>query len=146
MYVSIIGGQDCEEDILMMAEQVGRRVADMGAVLITGGLGGVMKAASKGAREMGGVVLGILPGNDRSVANEYCTHVIVTGLNHLRNALIVQNADIVIAIDGGYGTLSEIAIAKLYNKQVYGLHTWDVGIHMSETVDQLFSNIKSDVE
>jgi len=145
MYVSIIGGQDCEMDTLVLAEEVGRRVAGMNAILVTGGLEGIMKAASKGAREMGGVVMGILPGEDRSRANKYCTYVIVTGLGHLRNALVVRSADIVIAIDGSYGTLSEIALAKIYDKPVYGLRTWDVGIPAYETVNQLFSAIKLDL-
>ena len=144
MYVSVIGGQNCKSETLVLAEEVGRRIAGMDAILITGGLGGVMEAASKGASEMGAPVVGILPGENRLVANKYCTYVIVTGLGHLRNALVVQNADIVIALEGSFGTLSEIALAKIYKKPVYGLCTWDVGIPTYETIDQLFSAIALD--
>ena len=145
MYVSIIGEQECEMDMLVLAEEVGRRVAGINAILVTGGLDGIMKAASKGAIDMGGIVIGILPGKNREEANKYCTYAIVTGLGHLRNALVVQNADFVIAIDGSYGTLSEIALAKVYGKPIYGFRTWNVGIPSYDTVNQLFAAIKLDL-
>jgi len=106
---------------------VGRGLADKGAVVVCGGRGGVMAAASKGAAEAGGVVVGILPGLDRAEANEWVTVAIATGLGELRNGLVVRGADAVVAVGGAYGTLSEIALALQSRVPVFGLHTWDIG-------------------
>lgn len=108
-----------------MAEDVGRLVAQRGAILITGGLGGVMEAASKGANEAGGTVIGILPGFSNKDANKYVTVPLPTGLSHARNVIVVRSADAVIAVAGEYGTLSEIAIALKLGKPVIGINTWD---------------------
>jgi uncharacterized protein (TIGR00725 family) len=113
-------------DELAAAEQVGRLVARRGAVLVCGGLGGVMEAASRGARQEGGTAVGILPGLDRSAANEHLDVALATGLGEARNALVVRAADAVIAVGGGYGTLSEIALALKAGKPVVGLDTWDI--------------------
>ncbi|KAA0003679.1 MAG: TIGR00725 family protein [Thermoplasmata archaeon] len=143
MYISVIGGGECSKDAYEMAVEVGRRIARMNAVLITGGLGGIMEAACKGAKEEGGITIGILPGERKEEGNVYLDYVIATGLGQARNALVVLNADIVIAINGEYGTLSEIALALKYGKKVYGLKSWDVGIKNFDDIDELFEEIEN---
>jgi uncharacterized protein (TIGR00725 family) len=101
-------------------------LARRGAVLVCGGLGGVMEAACRGARSEGGVAVGILPGSDRRSANEFVSVAIPTGLGEARNALVVRAADVLIAVGGGYGTLSEVALALKSGRRVVGLGTWDV--------------------
>ncbi len=124
MIISVIGAGSCENKTYVMAEDVGRRIAQSGAILITGGLGGVMEAASKGANEAGGTVIGILPGFSKDDANSYVTVPITTGLSHARNVIVVRSADAVIAVAGEFGTLSEIAIALKLGKPVIGINTW----------------------
>jgi uncharacterized protein (TIGR00725 family) len=109
-----------------VAAEVGRLVAERGAVLVCGGLGGAMESACRGAKEGGGLTVGILPGADRSAANPFVDVALPTGLGEARNALVVRAADVVIAIGGGYGTLSEIALALKAGKPVVGLGTWDI--------------------
>ncbi len=125
MIISVVGAGSCDQNTYVMAEDVGRLVARRDAVLITGGLGGVMEAASKGANEAGGTVIGILPGFSKKDANAYVTVPITTGLSHARNVIVVRSADAVIAVAGEYGTLSEIAIALKIGKPVIGIHTWE---------------------
>ncbi len=124
--VAVIGGNRAGSGILEKAAEVGRLLARGGAVVVCGGLGGVMEAASRGAKEAGGLTLGILPGNDPLAANPFIDIPMATGLGYTRNSLVVMNADVVIAIDGEYGTLSEIAYARIYGKKVVGLETWDI--------------------
>jgi uncharacterized protein (TIGR00725 family) len=111
---------------LRAAEDVGRLLAERGAAIVCGGLGGVMEAACRGATQAGGTTIGILPGADRSAANPFVDVAISTGLGEARNALVVQAADAVIAVGGGYGTLSEIALALKAGKRVAGIGTWDI--------------------
>jgi hypothetical protein len=106
------------------AERVGAAIAAAGAVLVCGGLGGVMEAASRGAARAGGVVVGVLPGADRADANRWVTIPIVTGMGEARNVLVVRSSEAVIAIGGMYGTLSEIALALKLGRPVIGLGTW----------------------
>ena len=108
------------------AEELGRLLADAGAVVVCGGLGGVMEAACRGAQAAGGLTLGILPGRDRGDANRYVEVAVPTGLGEARNALVVRSADVVVAVGGAYGTLSEIALALKTGKPVVGLHTWEL--------------------
>lgn len=108
-----------------LAEEVGRRVAESGAALICGGLTGVMEAACRGAQRAGGRTIGILPGTERAEANPFVEVAVVTGMGQTRNAIIVLTADVLIAIGGGYGTLSEIGLALRHGKPVVGLRTWD---------------------
>ena len=143
MYISVVGGEQCSKEIYDMAVEAGRRIAKLGAVLVTGGRKGVMEAASKGAKMEGGVTIGILPSMDRQEGNEYIDYKIVTGLGYARNILVVLNGDIVIAIDGHYGTLSEIAFALEYGKPVLGLRSWNVGIKNFNNVDELFEEVES---
>ena len=126
MHIAVIGGHSCSPEIAKIAEEVGREIGRRGATLVCGGLGGVMKAASKGAKEAGGATIGILPGNNKSEANPYIDIPIVTGLGYARNSLVVKNAEVVIAIDGKEGTLSEIAFALQMNKPIIGIQTWDI--------------------
>jgi uncharacterized protein (TIGR00725 family) len=107
-----------------VAERVGRAVAGAGAVLLCGGLKGVMEAASRGAAEAGGTVIGLLPGFDASDANRWVTIPIVTGMDQARNVILVRSSDAVIAVGGMYGTLSEIALALKFGTPVIGLRTW----------------------
>jgi hypothetical protein len=105
---------------------VGRALAEAGAVLVCGGLGGVMEAACRGAQEAGGTTVGILPGHDRADANPYVDVAVATGLGEARNALVVRAADALIAVGGEYGTLSEIALALKAGKPVVGIDSWDL--------------------
>jgi uncharacterized protein (TIGR00725 family) len=133
MYIGVIGGGDCSDEVYKLAEEVGERVAKAGAVLVCGGLGGVMEAASKGAKKASGVTIGILPGTDKYQANPYLDFPIVTGLGEARNALVVRNSDAVIALPGEFGTLSEIAFALKSGKPVVGISTWDVSEKIIQT-------------
>ncbi len=125
MIIAVIGAGSCSQEIYRMAEEVGKLIAMNGAVLVTGGLGGVMEAASKGTQEEGGITVGILPGLSKDEANRYVDIPIATGLSHARNAIIARSADALIAIAGEYGTLSEIAIALKLGKPVIGINAWD---------------------
>jgi uncharacterized protein (TIGR00725 family) len=126
-YLAVIGGSEVSDGVAEMAWSVGRKVAERGGVLLCGGLGGVMAAAAQGAREAGGVSLGILPDGNRRRANPYLTYTIATNLGHARNPIIVHSADAVIAVDGSYGTVSEAAIALKLGKPVIALQVaWDL--------------------
>ncbi len=125
MNISVIGAGTCNDRIYSLAEEVGKLIAQRGGILYTGGLGGVMEAASKGAMETGGTTVGILPGISKKDANPFITIPVTTGLSHARNIIVVRSADAVIAVAGEYGTLSEIAIALKLGKPVIGIDTWD---------------------
>jgi uncharacterized protein (TIGR00725 family) len=118
------------------AEAVGRGLASAGAVLVCGGLGGVMEAACRGAKEAGGTTVGILPGGDRADANAWVDVAIATGLGEARNALVVRAADCLIAVGGEYGTLSEIALALKTGTPVVGVGSWAIeGLVVAESAD-----------
>ncbi len=125
MIISVIGAGSCGKEIYELARETGRLIAAGGCTLVTGGLGGVMEAASRGAKEAGGITVGILPGFSKGDANEYVQIPVVTGMSHARNVIVVRSADAVIAIAGEYGTLSEIAIALKLGRPVVGIRTWD---------------------
>ena len=122
--IAVIGKEDCTEEEYRAARAAGSAIAGMPAVLCCGGRGGVMEAASRGAREAGGTTVGILPDTGRG--NPYLDVVIRTGMGYGRNAILVLSADAVVAIGGGYGTLSEIAIALKIGKKVFGYRTWEI--------------------
>jgi uncharacterized protein (TIGR00725 family) len=126
MRIGVVGAAKCSAETAVMARLVGRCIAEEGAALICGGLGGVMKAAARGAKEAGGVTVGILPGTSEKDANPYIDIPILTGLGHARNVLVVQSSHAVIAVKGSYGTLSEISIALKSNIPVVGLNTWNI--------------------
>lgn len=124
--IGVIGGGRCPQRIAKLAETVGREIAKRDALLICGGLGGVMEAACRGAKQAKGMTIGILPGADPHEANEYVDVAIATGLGIARNVIIIRSCDAVIAIDGQFGTLSEIAFALQLGKPVVGLETWEI--------------------
>jgi uncharacterized protein (TIGR00725 family) len=127
-HIAVVGsGGPIPALVRRRAEEVGRAVAEAGAVLVCGGLGGVMEAACRGAHDGGGLTVGILPGLERAGANEYVDVAIPTGLGEARNALVVRAADAVVALAGEYGTLSEIALALQAGIPVVGLDTWELG-------------------
>jgi uncharacterized protein (TIGR00725 family) len=126
-YVAVVGGGTCSAEEAAAAERIGGLLARANAVLVCGGLSGVMEAACRGARREGGLTVGLLPGLDRTAANPHVAVSIATGLGELRNGLVVRAADAVIAVGGEFGTLSEIGFALKLGKRVVGLGTWDLG-------------------
>ncbi|MDQ3740511.1 MAG: TIGR00725 family protein [Actinomycetota bacterium] len=145
MVVAVVGPGDAGSDV---AFSVGRLLAVRGAVVVCGGLGGVMASASEGAASVGGTVVGLLPGLDRAEANPWVSVAIPTGLGELRNGLVVRACDAVVAVGGGYGTLSEIAFALKAGKRVVGVGSWDIpGVEVAssaeEAVDLVFATPSS---
>lgn len=141
--IGIIGAGDCSPDVYKTAEKLGELVASRGDTLICGGLGGVMEAAAKGAKSMGGVTIGILPGFTSEDANPFIDIPVVTGLSHARNVIIVRSSDVLIAVSGEYGTLSEIAIALKIGKPVIGIGSWPVikNVSQVETPEEAIEKI-----
>lgn len=125
-HLAVVGAGQCEPALAALAEEVGRRLAERGAVLICGGLGGVMEAACRGAKSAGGTTVGLLPSLERADANPFVDVAIPTGLGEARNALVVRAADALIAVGGEFGTLAEIALALKAGKRVVGLRTWQL--------------------
>ena len=125
-YIAVIGTSRASAQQEATAERVGAELARAGALVICGGGPGVMLAASRGAAQAGGTVIGILPGDDRSAANEFVSFALATGLGELRNGLIVRSCDAAIAVGGAYGTLSEIGLALAQGVPVVGLGTWPI--------------------
>jgi len=126
MNIAVIGGHECSPSVAKIAEDVGREIAEFGAALVCGGLTGVMEAACRGAKASGGKTIGILPGHDKKEANAYVDVPIATGLGYMRNNLVIKNAEVIIAIDGKEGTLSEIAFSLQMKKPILGIDTWDI--------------------
>lgn len=124
VFIGVIGGSDITQETAAIAEEVGREIARRNAILICGGMGGVMEAACKGAAGEGGLTIGILPGDSRNQANKYVRIPIVTGIGYARNAVVVKSSQAIIAIDGSYGTLTEIGYALQSGIPVIGLDTW----------------------
>ena len=122
--IAVIGAGDAPASVEVIAEEVGAALARLGAVVVCGGLMGVMAAACRGAKSAGGTTVGILPGADRSAANPWVDVVIPAGLGEARNALVVRSAAAVIAVGGEYGTLSEVALALRLGTPVIGIGTW----------------------
>jgi len=127
-YVAVVGGGEIGGETAAVAEQVGQELARRGAVVVCGGLGGVMEAVCRGAKSEGGTTIGILPTDNRHAANEHVDVAIATGLGEARNAIVVRAADVVIAIDGEFGTLSEIALALRTGTPVVGIDTWELSM------------------
>jgi uncharacterized protein (TIGR00725 family) len=126
-YIAVVGPGQATAEQEADGEAAGRNLAEAGAVVVCGGLGGVMEAACRGAHAAGGVTVGILPGADRAAANPWVSVAVATGLGEARNALVVRAADAVVAVGGEFGTLSEIALALKAGKPVIGVGTWDLG-------------------
>jgi uncharacterized protein (TIGR00725 family) len=126
MIIAVIGDSSCSPEEAKLAESVGELLAQRGATIVCGGLGGVMEAVCRGAKSKGGLTVGILPGENSSMANPWIDIPVVTGIGEARNVAVVKSAQTVIAIGGGYGTLSEIAYALKNNIPVIGLNTWSM--------------------
>jgi uncharacterized protein (TIGR00725 family) len=124
--IGVIGAGKADGETMKVAEEVGKGIAGMGAIVVCGGLGGVMEAAARGAHAAGGITVGILPGDRKEEANPSIDVAIATGFGEGRNVLIVRSADALIAVGGEYGTLSEIALALKTGKPVVGIGTWDI--------------------
>ena len=124
--IGVIGASTPTKTIEKLAEEVGYEIAENGAVVICGGLGGVMEAACRGAKSNGGTTIGVLPGSKANEANIWVDYVICTGLGEARNLVIIKSSHAVIEVGGGYGTLSEIGYALKLNKPIIGLQTWSL--------------------
>ncbi len=136
-YIAVVGASRPTAFQERAAEEVGRALGAAGAIVITGGRGGVMEAASRGAREAGAVVVGVLPGEDRSEANPWVTVALPTGLGEMRNGLVVRSADAVVAVGGAYGTLSEIALALVAGTPVVAIDSWPVdGVEVAASAEE----------
>jgi uncharacterized protein (TIGR00725 family) len=122
--IGVIGASKCSPEGYELAREVGRHIAGEGAVLVCGGLGGIMEAACRGCVEAGGETLGLLPGGDRAAANPYVTMAVPTNMGHARNIIIAHTAQALIAVEGEYGTLSEMAIGLKLGRPVIALRSW----------------------
>ena len=122
--IGVIGSSKADQEVLRLAEEVGAEIARKGAAVVCGGLTGVMEAACRGARREGGLTIGIIPSDDKHDANQFVQIPIVTGMGMGRNVMLVKTADVLIAVGGEFGTLSEIAHALNIGKKVIGLRTW----------------------
>lgn len=125
-FIAVIGNSKASAQEIKLAEEIGREIAKCGAILVCGGLDGVMEAACRGAVSEGGLTVGILPGTSRNDANQYVKIPIVTGIGYARNIVVVKSAQAVIAVGGGYGTLTEIGYALKNGIPVVGIDTWQL--------------------
>jgi len=146
--IGVIGGGNCTAEIAAIAEKTGELLAERGAIVVCGGLGGVMEAVCKGAKKKNGITIGVLPGNDISDANPYVDFPIATGMGYARNIIIVKTAQALIAINGKYGTLTEIGYAFAHGKPIVGIKTYDLNGELEqvnspeEAVEQALFNAK----
>jgi len=129
-YVAVVGSGVATGELYEQARKVGQLIAERSGTVVCGGRSGVMEAVARGATEAGGTALGILPDEDRKRANEYLTYSITTGTGHARNLAVVCSGDVVIALGGEYGTLSEIGLALKVGRPVVSLDSWDLGEHV----------------
>ena len=144
LQISVIGASEGEPEVLRDAEAVGRSIAEAGAVVVCGGLTGVMEAASKGAADAGGVVVAVLPTLSPADANPYVSYAVATGTGHARNLAVVASGQAVVAVGGDWGTLSEIAYARKLGRPVVAIQSWtlrnrsgtDLGIVEAETPEE----------
>lgn len=140
--LAVVGGSMPSPSEINLAYKVGKLAAQKGYIVATGGLGGVMEAASKGARSVDGLVIGVIPFADKRYANPYLDIVVATGMGHARNIVLVQTADVIVAVGGSYGTLSEIAIALKEGKTVMGLGSWTIaGVVPLHNISELDAHI-----
>ena len=131
LYVAVVGSGTATGELYERAREVGRLVAERGAVVVCGGLSGVMEATARGATETGGTALGILPDEDRGRANAYLSYSVASGAGQSRNLAVVCSGDVVIAVGGEYGTLSEMGLAKKVGRPVVALRSWELGEHVT---------------
>lgn len=141
--ISVIGGSSIGSKTEALAEEIGKMIADLGCVLVCGGLGGAMEAAAKGAKKAGGLTIGILPGKEKDDANPYIDIALPTSIGYARNTIVACSADIVIALPGSYGTNSEICYALVYSRPVIDLGNWDIsGMTPAKDLQEAESKIK----
>ena len=129
-YVAVVGSGIATGELYEQAQEVGRLVAERGGTIVCGGLSGVMEAAARGAAETGGTAIGILPDEDRWRANEYLAYSVATGTGHARNLAVVCSGDVIVALGGEYGTLSEIGLARKVGRPVVSLESWELPGHV----------------
>jgi uncharacterized protein (TIGR00725 family) len=129
-YVAVVGSGTATGELYEQAREVGRLIAERGSAVVCGGLSGVMEAAARGATEAGGTAIGILPDEDRRRQNAYLSYSVATGAGQARNLAVVCSGDVVIAVGGEYGTLSEIGLARKVGRLVVVLEGWDLGEHV----------------
>jgi hypothetical protein len=135
--IGVIGGANPDQESYQLAQKVGRLIAENDAILICGGLSGIMEAAARGSKQAGGITVGILPGNSKLDANPYIDLAIPTGMGYARNSMVAMNSDVIIAVNGQYGTLTEVAYGLIYGKKVIGLGTWDIdGVIKAGTAEE----------
>ncbi|MDD4909220.1 MAG: TIGR00725 family protein [Candidatus Omnitrophica bacterium] len=141
--VGVIGSHKNEAKVEQLAHNLGKKLAEVVDNIVCGGLSGVMEAVCKGFKEGGGQTIGIIPCEDKAGANKYCDIIIPTGMGLVRNVLVVKAADILIALPGEYGTLSEIAYGLQYKKPVIGIDTWDIpGVIKVDSVEQAVAKVR----
>lgn len=142
--VSVVGGSDADEQTVETAEAVGAGLADLGAVLVTGGLGGTMEATARGYKDAGGPLsIGLLPGPDRAAANPHVDLAVATDLGHARNALVVLNGDVVLALPGSGGTMSEVGLALAVGRPVVAVGAWEelAGVEAAGSVEDALERV-----
>ncbi len=145
--ISVVGGHDCNDEVVCLAQEVGKIIAEVEAVLVCGGLLGVMEAACKGCKEAGGTTIGLLPGKDKADANEFVDIALPTTIGFARNAMVACSADIVVALPGSYGTESEICYALVYKRPVIDLGNWNIkGMIAVSGIDEAKKKIVALVE
>jgi len=137
--IGVIGAGSCSGELEKLAEQVGREIAENGGILVCGGLGGVMTAAARGAKSKNGITIGILPGDNKTMANEYIDYSIATGFGEARNLIIIRTADAVIALPGKFGTLSEMAFCMKMGKPLVSLSNWDISDNIDKFDDPVLA-------
>lgn len=140
--VAVIGAGSPDNELYGLARELGRGLARLGVEVVCGGLGGVMEGVCRGARKEGGTTIGILPGHEREAANPWIQLSIATGLGHARNQMVALNGDVVVAVGGAYGTLTELGFAKIYGKPVIAISSWEVeGITTARDVDEALAQV-----
>ena len=140
--VSVIGGHDCTDEVEQLAHNLGKRLAKVVDILVSGGLSGTMKAVCSGFNSGGGLTIGIIPGYDKKDANEFVDIVIPTGMGLARNVLVIKAADVVVALPGGAGTLSEIAYCLQFKIPVISLGSWDIkGVIKASNINEAIKKI-----
>lgn len=141
--VGVIGGHDCSKEVEQIAKELGKKLVKVVEILVSGGLSGVMEAVCQGFKAEGGLTIGILPGYDKNEANKFVDIVIPTGLGLARNVLVVKAADVVVALPGEAGTLSEIAYCLQFGIPVISLNSWDIrGVIKVKSVDEALAKVK----
>ncbi|MDD3374229.1 MAG: TIGR00725 family protein [Candidatus Omnitrophica bacterium] len=145
--ISVIGSHDLTHGVEQLAHEIGKFIAEMGAILVCGGLGGVMEASSKGAKEAGGTTIGLLPGKEKKDANPYIDIALPTSIGFARNAMVACSADIIVALPGSHGTNCEICYGLVYKRPVIDLGNWGIdGMIKVENLEEAKNKIKEYID